>query len=85
MPNNKTVLIADDEDRMRKLVGDFLKKAGFRVLEAENGKVALDTFMTDPNINLDTGCHDAGYGRLDSLPGDQEDIQNTCDYAYCQR
>jgi DNA-binding response OmpR family regulator len=45
-------MIADDEDRMRKLLGDFLKKAGFRVVEAENGKVALDIFKEDPNINL---------------------------------
>jgi two-component system response regulator ResD len=52
MINNKTVLIADDEDRMRKLVGDFLKKAGFRVIEAENGKTALDIFMAEPGINL---------------------------------
>jgi two-component system response regulator ResD len=52
MVSNKTVLIADDEDRMRKLVGDFLKKAGFRVIEAENGKTALDIFMAEPDINL---------------------------------
>jgi DNA-binding response OmpR family regulator len=50
--NFKTVMIADDEDRMRKLVGDFLKKAGFHVVEAENGKVALDIFKENPNINL---------------------------------
>lgn len=46
------ILIADDEARMRKLVSDFLKKEGFQVLEADNGKKALDIFNSDPNIDL---------------------------------
>lgn len=46
------ILIADDEARMRKLVSDFLKKEGFEVLEADNGKKALDIFNGDPNIDL---------------------------------
>jgi two-component system response regulator ResD len=50
--SNKTVMIADDEERMRKLVGDFLKKAGYRVIEAENGKRALDVFQEEINIDL---------------------------------
>ena len=36
-----TVLVVDDEYRMRKLVGDFLRKAGFSVMEAEDGAMAL--------------------------------------------
>jgi DNA-binding response OmpR family regulator len=39
------VLIADDESRMRKLVGDFLKKKGYEVIEAENGQQAVDIFF----------------------------------------
>lgn len=50
--SNKTVMIADDEERMRKLVGDFLKKAGYRVIEAENGKRALDVFQEGVNVDL---------------------------------
>ena len=34
---NATILVVDDEYRMRKLVGDFLRKAGFNVLEAADG------------------------------------------------
>jgi two-component system response regulator ResD len=52
MVNCQTVLVADDEARMRKLVGDFLKKAGFCVVEAENGKKALNAFNANPEINL---------------------------------
>lgn len=39
---NKTVLIADDELRIRKLVTDFLTREGYHVLEADNGRVALE-------------------------------------------
>lgn len=46
------VLIADDEERMRKLVGDFLKKAGYMVVEAADGRGALDAFRQDEDIQL---------------------------------
>jgi len=39
---NKTVLIVDDELRMRKLVADFLKREGYNIVEADNGRSALD-------------------------------------------
>ncbi|MBP5160227.1 MAG: response regulator transcription factor, partial [Lachnospiraceae bacterium] len=46
------VLIADDESRMRKLVGDFLSKNNFEVLEAENGEQAIDVFFSTKDIAL---------------------------------
>lgn len=39
---NKTVLIVDDELRMRKLVADFLLREGYAIVEADNGQTALD-------------------------------------------
>lgn len=39
---DKTVMVVDDELRMRKLVADFLIQEGYRILEADNGKSALD-------------------------------------------
>lgn len=42
----KSVLIADDEERMRKLLCDFLKKEGYATFEAENGKQALEIFAS---------------------------------------
>jgi len=39
---NKTVLIVDDELRMRKLVADFLLREGYAILEAADGRAALD-------------------------------------------
>ncbi|WP_022851387.1 response regulator transcription factor [Limisalsivibrio acetivorans] len=36
------ILIADDELRLRKVVAMHLKKAGFEVVEAGNGKQALE-------------------------------------------
>ena len=32
------ILVVDDESRMRKLVGDFLKKKGYEVVEAGDGR-----------------------------------------------
>jgi DNA-binding response OmpR family regulator len=46
------VLIADDEDRMRKLVRDFLSRDGFEVIECGNGLDAVDTFEADTSIAL---------------------------------
>ena len=51
--NETTVLIVDDEARMRKLIKDFLKVKGYHILEAENGEKALEVFETEGNkINL---------------------------------
>ncbi|WP_371378213.1 response regulator transcription factor [Sporomusa aerivorans] len=38
----KTVLVVDDELRMRKLVADFLIRDGYHILEAANGQAALE-------------------------------------------
>lgn len=46
------ILIADDEDRMRKLVGDFLKKQGYQVVEAADGRETLEVFSSEPDIDL---------------------------------
>lgn len=50
--NEKTILIADDEERIRTLVSDFLKKSGYRVLLAEDGEAALRIFKQTPQIDL---------------------------------
>ncbi|OPX44359.1 transcriptional regulatory protein SrrA [Ruminiclostridium hungatei] len=40
------ILIADDEERMRRLVSDFLKRQGYSVVEAGDGKQAIELFNT---------------------------------------
>ena len=42
--NQVTVMVVDDESRMRKLVKDFLVQKDFNVIEAENGEVAIEIF-----------------------------------------
>ncbi|MBQ3076654.1 MAG: response regulator transcription factor [Clostridia bacterium] len=42
MSNPVTILIADDEDKMRRLVGDFLKREGYAVVEAADGGQAVE-------------------------------------------
>ena len=46
------ILVVDDETRMRKLVGDFLKKNGYQVIEAADGSEALDIFFEQQDIAL---------------------------------
>ncbi len=48
--NDKKILIADDEERIVKLVSDFLKNAGFSTVIALDGKQALELF----NLNKDS-------------------------------
>ena len=46
------ILIADDEQLIRKLIGDCLKKEGHEVLEAENGEIALQIFEANKDLAL---------------------------------
>lgn len=46
------ILVVDDENRMRKLVRDFLEKADYQVIEAENGEKAVDLFFELKDIAL---------------------------------
>lgn len=46
------VIIADDEVLIRRLVADFLKKAEFDVLEAEDGKQAVELYQNNPDTAL---------------------------------
>ena len=46
------ILVVDDESRMRKLVKDFLVNSNFDVVEASDGREALDIFFSDQDISL---------------------------------
>jgi DNA-binding response OmpR family regulator len=47
-----TILVVDDEPRMRKLVKDFLVRKDYEVLEAGDGEEALDLFYKNREIAL---------------------------------
>ena len=46
------IIIADDEALIRRLVADFFKKAEFTVLEAEDGKQAVEIYKSNPDTAL---------------------------------
>ena len=46
------VLVVDDEERMRKLISDFLKIKGYETVEAGDGEEAIDVFFADKEISL---------------------------------
>ncbi|QXM06849.1 response regulator transcription factor [Crassaminicella indica] len=47
----KKILVVEDESRMRRLIGDYLKREGYHVLEAKDGKEGLRIFE-EGNIDL---------------------------------
>ena len=46
------ILIADDEERWRRIVGDFLRNEGYQVLEAADGLQALELLRGDESVDL---------------------------------
>lgn len=46
---DRYILVVDDEERMRKLIKDFLKAKDYEVLEAEDGEKALEVFSENEN------------------------------------
>lgn len=50
--DKKKILVADDEERIVKLVSDFLKIGGYEVLPASDGAQTLELFNKNPDIAL---------------------------------
>jgi PAS domain S-box-containing protein len=48
----ETLLVVDDEPAVRALVAEVLSEQGYRVLEAENGAIALQILQTRQTIDL---------------------------------
>ncbi len=52
-PTNKKILVIDDENYIRDSVIGFLEDFGFDVIDAENGRVGVETFSAeDPDLVL---------------------------------
>ena len=52
MKSNVKILIADDEESWRRLVGDYLRNEGYQVLEASNGQEAVELVRSDGAVDL---------------------------------
>ena len=59
-----TVLVVDDETRMRKLIKDFLNAKGYNILEAEDGEKALEIYE-DKKEKIDLVLLDVMMPKLD--------------------
>ena len=46
---NNSILIVDDEQRMRKLIKDFLTVKGYSIIEAQDGEEALEMYEKNKN------------------------------------
>ncbi len=47
MSNNKTILIADDDESLRRVIEYNLSNKGYRILLANNGNEALNIFKSE--------------------------------------
>jgi DNA-binding response OmpR family regulator len=52
MDGRAKILVVDDEERMRKLIRDYLAKSGYEVAEAENGSEAVELFFATNDFAL---------------------------------
>ncbi len=51
-PSTRTVLVVDDEDSVRRLVSAVLRRHGFRIIEAANGREALTALAERYDVDL---------------------------------
>ncbi len=49
---NLKIILADDDDRWRMIVRDYLENDGFQVLEAENGAIAVWRLRENPDAAM---------------------------------
>jgi two-component system cell cycle sensor histidine kinase/response regulator CckA len=49
-PASGTILLAEDDDDVRKLMKDILEGAGYKVIEADNGEDAVKRFKADKHV-----------------------------------
>lgn len=61
---NNTILIVEDEARLRFLLRDYLKKEGYKILEASDGEEAIKLFS---QINIDLIVLDIMIPKLDGF------------------
>jgi DNA-binding NtrC family response regulator len=55
-----TILVVDDDHEIRTLLGDLLKKQGYRALLAKDGADMMKHLAVNPAVQLIVlGCHDA--------------------------
>ncbi len=65
---NGRILVVDDEPAIRTVVRRMLEKAGYEVLEADNGETAIDAINTGENrLMLDAVICDIRMPRINGL------------------
>ena len=62
----KKVLVAEDESSIREFIVINLKRGGYDVTEAENGREALEKFL-DSGCNFDVAILDIMMPEMDGL------------------
>jgi len=63
-PQGELVLVVDDEPQVRRIVGDMLESAGYRVIRAGDGQEAIDVFRHEADA-IDCVLLDLSMPKLD--------------------
>ncbi len=50
LKGNETILVVDDSEGVRNLLSLFLKELGYKVIEAENGQIAVDIYKQNRDL-----------------------------------
>ena len=52
MDDSIRILVVDDEADIRRIIRILLESRGYRVLEAPNGRLAVETIRKEPDVDL---------------------------------
>lgn len=73
----RTILIADDEQRIRRMIKDYLRGKDYNILEAKDGQEALDVFYSN-NSKIECIILDVMMPKIDGM-GVLEEIRDCSD------
>lgn len=62
----ETILFVEDDEMLRELIGDYLKKNGYKVLTADDGEKAVEVFAENVDT-IDLVITDLSLPKLDGL------------------
>ena len=66
--DQKRILLVDDDPAVRRLTNRMLGMMGYEVIEAENGREAMDLFTNDPSFSVDVVLTDF---KMPEMGGDE--------------
>lgn len=80
-PDQKTAILAEDDEMIRELVALYLEKLGYETVAVENGKLALAEFEQRPNGSVELLVSDLMMPEI----GGVELVTEAMENGYCSK